>query len=147
MHSSKGMKPVFSDGADLDQAIDFDIYAEDGSLVVLYKDGRIRYYDTRSGRVQWDQTTLAQNGMITPFIAPVAIKIVGSGLNASIFVLDPGSGRLVQLSRGGTVLTQYRVLDNAGNEVLTNASDFAVSDSPMQIFVVGGDGIYLAGRN
>lgn len=137
----------FSDDAELDQAIDFDIYAEDGSLVVLYRDGRIRYYDTRSGRVQWDQNTLVQNGMITPFIAPVAVKIIGSGLNASVFVLDPGSGRLVQLSRGGTVLTQYRILDNTGNEVLTNASDFAVSDSPMQIFVVGGDAIYLAGRN
>src|SRR5690606_29800034 len=71
----------FSADANLDQAIDFDLYSEDGSLVVLYRDGRIRYYDTRSGRIQWDETTLAQNGMSLPFIAPVAVKIVGSGLN------------------------------------------------------------------
>jgi hypothetical protein len=137
----------FSGEADLEQAVDFDLYAEDGSLVILYRDGRIRYYNTRSGLVQWDETTLAQNGMLTPLIAPVAVKIIGSGLNASIFVLDPGSGRLVQLSRGGTVLTQYRILDRAGNEVLVEATDFGVTESPMRIFVVGGDQLYVAERD
>ncbi len=134
----------FSGEADLEQAVDFDLYAEDGSLVILYRDGRIRYYNTRSGLVQWDETTLTQNGMITPLIAPVAVKIIGSGLNASIFVLDPGSGRLVQLSRGGTVLTQYRILDRTGNEVLVEATDFGITESPMRIFVVGGDQLYVA---
>ncbi len=136
-----------SEDADLDQAIDFDLYAEDGSLVVLYRDGRIRYYDTRSGRARWDETTLAQGGLVTPFIAPVSVKIVGTGLNASIYVLDPGSGRLVQLSRGGTVLTQYRVMNESGGEVLTSAADFAVTDSPVGVFVVAGDTIYLAERD
>jgi outer membrane protein assembly factor BamB len=136
----------FSNEADLEQAIDFDLYAEDGSLLVLYRDGRIRYYDTRSGRIQWDEKTLAQNGMMTPLIAPVAVKIVGSGLNASIFVLDPGSGRLIQLSRGGTILTQYRILDTTGAEVLTRAADFAVTSSPMRIFVVAGDQLLVAER-
>lgn len=137
----------FSSEADLDQAVDFDLFAEDGSLVVLYQDGRIRYYDTRSGRVQWDESTLAQNGLATPFVAPKIVKLVGRGLNASIFVLDPGTGRLVQLSRGGTVLTQYRVMDIAGNEILTRAADFEVTDSPMRVFVVVGERIYLAERN
>ena len=129
------------------QAVDFDLYAEDGSLVVLYGDGRIRYYDTRSGRVRWDETTLAQGGLATPLIAPVAVKMVGNGLNASIFVLDPGSGRVLQLSRGGTVLTQYRMMDEAGDEVLTEATDFAVTESPLGVLVVAGDRIYLAENN
>ena len=137
----------FSGEAELEQAVDFDLYSEDGSLVILYKDGRIRYYDTRSGRIQWDETTLAQNGMVTPLIAPAAVKIVGSGLNASIFVLDPGSGRLLQLSRGGTVLTQYRIFDETGREVLTQAADFAVTDSPSRIFVVAGEQLFVAARN
>lgn len=136
-----------SEDANLEQAIDFDLYAEDGSLVVLYRDGRVRYYDTRSGRARWDETTLAQAGLTTPFIAPVSVKIVGTGLNASIYVLDPGSGRLVQLSRGGTVLTQYRVMDESGEEVLTNAADFAVIESPVAIFIAAGDSIYLAERD
>lgn len=137
----------FGENAGLEDAVDFDLYAEDGSLVVIYGDGRIRYYDTRSGRVRWDETTLAQGGLTTPLIAPVAVKMVGSGLNASIFVLDPGSGRLLQLSRGGTVLTQYRVMDEAGDEVLTQAADFAVTESPLSVLVVAGDRIYLAGNN
>lgn len=136
----------FSAQAGLDQAVDFDLYSEDGSLVVIYNDGRIRYYDTRSGRVQWDETTLLQNGLSSPFVSPVSVKLVGRGLNASIFVLDPGSSRLVQLSRGGTVLTQYRILDAAGNEVLSRAGDFAVVDSPLRVFVAAGEQIYLAER-
>lgn len=85
--------------------------------------------------------------MVTPLIAPAAVKIVGSGLNASIFVLDPGSGRLLQLSRGGTVLTQYRIFDETGREVLTQAADFAVTDSPSRIFVVAGEQLFVAARN
>jgi hypothetical protein len=85
-----------------------------------------------------------QNGLTTPLIAPVAVKLVGAGLNASIFVLDPGSSRLIQLSRGGTVLTQFRLLDDAGEDVFSRASDFAVSSAPQRIFVVAGDSIFVA---
>jgi len=136
----------FSAQMGLDTAVDFDLYSEDGSLVVIYADGRIRYYDTRSGRVQWDENTLRQNGLTSPLVAPAAVKLVGRGLNASIFVLDPGSSRLVQLSRGGTLLTQYRLLDNAGNDVLSEASDFAVTDAPLRLFVAAGNRIYVAER-
>ena len=136
----------FSAQAGLDTAVDFDLYSEDGSLVVVYEDGRVRYYDTRSGRIAWDETSLLQNGLTTPLVSPVAVKLVGRGLNASIFILDPGSSRLLQLSRGGTVLTQYRVLDGAGDEVLSRASDFAVTDAPLRVFVVAGNAIYAAER-
>ena len=136
----------FSAQAGLDAAVDFDLYSEDGSLVVIYADGRVRYYDTRSGRIQWDESTLQQNGLTTPLVAPVAVKMVGRGLNASIFILDPGSSRLVQLGRGGTVLTQYRVLDQTGDEVLSRAGDFAVSDAPQRIFIAAGNRIYAAER-
>ena len=136
----------FSSQAGLDTAVDFDLYSEDGSLVVVYEDGRVRYYDTRSGRIAWDENSLLQNGLTTPLVAPVAVKLIGRGLNASIFILDPGSSRLVQLSRGGTVLTQYRVLDGAGNDVLSQAGDFAVTDAPMRVFVVAGNEIYAAER-
>jgi hypothetical protein len=134
----------FSAEAGLGEAVDFDLFSEDGSLVVIYDNGRVRYYDTRSGRIQWDETTLQQRGLTTPLISPTAVKLVGTGLNASIYVLDAGSGRLLQLSRGGTVLDQIRVLDEAGNDVLSRASDFAVVESPFRLFVVAGDAIYRA---
>lgn len=136
----------FSAQMGLDTAVDFDLYSEDGSLVVIYADGRVRYYDTRSGRIQWDENTLLQNGLTSPLVAPTAVKLVGRGLNASIFVLDPGSSRLVQLSRGGTLLTQYRLLDDAGNDVLSEASNFAVTDAPLRLFITAGNHIYVAER-
>lgn len=132
--------------AELSEVIDFDLYSEDGSLVLLYRDGRIRYIDTRSGRVQWDENTLLNNGLNAPFVAPTSVELVGRGLNASIFVLDPGNGRLVQLSRGGTVLAQYRAIDPLGNEVLSKSADFAVSESPFRVFLAAGDQLYAAER-
>ncbi|MCZ7672690.1 MAG: hypothetical protein M5U34_39020 [Chloroflexi bacterium] len=79
--------------ADLNAAIDMDLYSEDGSLLLLYGDGRIRYYDTRAGRLQWDEQELMANGGLTlPLANPTAAKLVGKGLNASIFVADPGTG-------------------------------------------------------
>ena len=136
----------FSDDPGLTDAVDFDIYADDGSLVVLYRDGRIRYYDTRSGQLQWDETTVLQNGLTSPLISPASVKFVGSGLNASLYVLDPGSSRLIQISRGGTALVQFRILDEAGSDVLSKATDFAITESPFTVFVTAGDRIVWTER-
>ena len=138
---------AFSASMGLEGAVDFDLYTEDGSLVVLYADGRIRYYDTRSGRVHWDETDLLASGLATPFVAPTTVKLVGNGLNASIFVFDPGSGRLVQLSRGGVVLNQYRIMDENGVDIISRGADFAVTDTPQSIFVVAGENIYVTDGN
>ena len=119
---------------DVRAMIDFDIYSEDGSLVALYGDGRIRYYDTRSGRIQWNENDLMQNGLISPLISPIAVKMIGRGLNASIFVADPGSGRIIQISRAGTVLAQYRATDDTGWELFSRTTDFAIAENPLRIF-------------
>jgi hypothetical protein len=134
----------FNENPELERAVDLDLYSEDASLVVVYEDGRIRYYDTRSGRVQWDETDLLQSGLNSPLLAPNRVKLVGRGLNASIFVSDPGSGRIVQLSRGGTVLAQYRASDEQGQELFTRISDFDVAETPLRIFVTAENRLYLA---
>jgi hypothetical protein len=133
----------FGPEADLGQAVDFDIYSEDGSLLIAYEDGRVRYYDTRSGRISWDESTLMNNGLNTPLVAPSAVKLIGRGLNASIFIADPGTNRIVQVSRGGTVLTQYRVTDEAGQELFGRMSEFDVAEFPLRIFVVAGNQLYV----
>ena len=129
---------------DLVHAIDIDLYSEDGSLLVVYDDGRIRYYDTRSGRVQWDETDLLSNGLATPLQNPVAAELVGVGLNASIFVLDAGNGRIIQISRLGTVLAQYRATDDRGGDIFVGSSDLAIAELPLRIFVTSGNKLYLA---
>jgi hypothetical protein len=135
---------VFSENPELETAVDIAIYSEDGSLAVAYSDGRLRYYDTRSGRIQWDEAHLLQNGLGGPFVAPTAVEMVGRGLNASIFVADPGSGRIVEISRGGTVLAQYRASDENSQELFSHITDFAITKTPLRIFVTAGNTLYLA---
>ncbi|MEM7118350.1 MAG: hypothetical protein AAF614_38345 [Chloroflexota bacterium] len=136
---------AFTQDPGLDQAVDFDIYSENGSLIVVYKDGRLRYYDTRSSRIQWDETTLVNDGgLTTPLVAPTDVKIIGPGLNATIFVADPGSGRIIRISQGGTVLDQYRANDTTGFDPFSQMSDFAIAQTPLRIFVTVGNKIYLA---
>jgi len=135
---------TLDEDADLKNAADLAIYSEDGSLLLLYGDGRLRYYDTRSGHVQWDESRLLSNGLNTPLVAPTAARLVGRGLNSSIFVADAGSGRIIQISRGGTVLAQYRAIDPDGRELFTRATDFDVVETPLRIFVAAGNALYLA---
>ena len=135
---------TFREDPELSLAVDFDLYSEDASLVVLYGDGRIRYYDTRSGSVQWHETDLMQNGLNSPLVSPTVVKMVGRGLNTSIFVADPGSGRIIKISRSGTVLAQYRANDENGQSLFTHISDFAIAETPLRIFVTAGNQIYVA---
>ncbi len=130
--------------AALSTAVDFDIYSEDGSVVVAYGDGNLRYFDSRSGRVQWDANRLMETGLTSPLISPTAVKVAGRGLNASIFVLDAGSGRVIQISRGGTVLAQYRAADEDGLDLFSRATNLDVAEAPLRIFISAEDGIYVA---
>jgi hypothetical protein len=136
---------VFTDDPDLNQVIDFDIFSQDGGLILLYRDGRIRYYDTRSSRLVWDESDVLTNGLQTPLVAPTAVGIVGRGLNASIFIADPGSGRIVQISRPtGQVLAQYRATGPNGGELFNQITDFAIAETPLRVFVTTEQTLYLA---
>ncbi len=134
----------FNDDPDLTRAVDIVIYSGDGSLAVLYGDGRFRYYDTASGRVLWDETDLLQNGLESPMVRPTKVELVGQGLNTKLYIADPGSGRILQVSRSGTVLTQFRATAPDGNELFTRAADFAVAERPLRIFIASGNTLYVA---
>lgn len=128
---------------DLDQAVDVAIYSQDGSVIVLYADGRLRRYGQDS--LLWDETTLAQSGLETPLVAPANLRIVGSGLNSSIFVSDPGTARIVQFSLGGTFLAQYKATDpESDEELFSRLGDFDVAEAPLRIFAVRDNGLYVA---
>jgi hypothetical protein len=81
----------------------------------------------------------------TPLVAPRYVKIIGSGLNSSIFVADPGSGRIVQTSLGGTFLAQFKALDpGQGDELFSHLGDFDIAEAPLRIFVTAGNRVYVA---
>ncbi len=133
------------DNPELDKAIDFDLFEGDGSLLLLYEDGRVRYYDTRSGRVQWTEEDMLKSGLNAPLRHPTTAKIIGRGLNASVFIADAGNGRIVQVSRPtGQVLAQYRATGPNGEELFNDVGSFDVAETPLRIFVVKGDSVYAA---
>ncbi len=131
---------------DLRTANDLDIYGEDGSLLLTYPDGRVRYIDTASGRIEWDESDLLENGLTMPLEMPVAGKFIGRGLNASIFILDAGNGRIIQASRLGNVLAQYRATDSRGRNIVSGATDLAVAETPLRIFITNDNQLYLAAQ-
>jgi hypothetical protein len=133
---------TFDENADLDQVADVAIYSEDGSVLLLYGDGRLRRY--ANGRLLWGEVDLAQNGLQVSLVAPVALKIVGQGLNSSIFVADPPTGRIVQFALGGTFLAQYKATTADKQELFMSTADFAVAESPLRIFTVGNNQLYAA---
>ena len=135
----------FVDSPNLSLATDFAINQEDGSVLILYSDGHLRRF--ANGRTIWTEQDLATGGLSSPLVSPTAIKVVGQGLNSSVFVLDPASGRILQLSLGGTLLAQYRIRTAEGAELLTRATDFAVTEEPLRIFITTPQGLYVATLN
>jgi hypothetical protein len=133
---------TFDENADLEQVVDIAIYSEDGSVLLLYGDGRLRRY--ANGRLLWGEVDLAENGLQAGLVAPVALKIVGQGLNSSIFVVDPPSGRVVQFALGGTFLAQYKATTADKQELFTTTADFAVAESPLRIFTAGNNQLNVA---
>lgn len=130
---------------DMAQAIDSAISVEDTSVVMLYEDGRLRRY--RDGRLLWDENTIVEQGLTSPLIAPVSVKIAGIGVQSSIYVLDPATERVVEFSFGGTPLTQIRLsLAGGQSEVLGSATDIATAGTPTQLFVVGENRLMRAER-
>jgi hypothetical protein len=134
----------FEEDIDVAHVVDLDIHSEDGSVLLLYGDGRIRRYVNQ--RMFWDEKSLYDSGMTTRLVSPIAAKIVGQGLGSSIYILDPGSDRLIQISLGGTYLAQYKVEDPDGQELINRASDFVVASDPHRIFLVADDTLYLAAQ-
>ncbi len=143
----QGERTLFlSDEIDLRAATDIDIYSEDGSLLVTYLDGTVHYIDTSTGSTIWDESDLLESGLAAPLESPVAGKFVGRGLNASVFILDAGSGRIIQASRLGNVLAQYRATDSRGQDIVSDASDLAVAETPLRIFITNGSQVYVASQ-
>ena len=135
----------FSDPANLGLATDFAINQQDGSVLVVYGDGHLRRF--ANGRTIWTEQDLRSGGLASPLVGPTVVRVVGQGLNSSVFVLDPPSGRLLQLSLGGTLLAQYRIRTPEGLELLTRATDFAVTEEPLRIFITTPQALYVATLN
>lgn len=133
-------EPIELDG--LAQASNF-VIDQDGGIIVLYADGRLRrYFD---GRLIWDESTLSQNGLLEPMQSPTTLRIAESGATSSIFVLDPGTNRLIEFSMAGTVLGQFKATLNTDySELFANARDFSIKTNPLRIFIISDNVVAIA---
>ncbi|MFT5195219.1 MAG: hypothetical protein ACI85U_002238 [Candidatus Promineifilaceae bacterium] len=133
---------TFYDPTELDQAADFVIDNSDGSVLFLYDDGNLlKFYN---GRTTWTDETVKRNGLKSPLLAPNSIKIVGEGNTASFFVLDPGSNRILQFSKSGVLLGQFRATDAYGQELVSKAVDFIVTINPTRFVIITENEVYFA---
>ncbi|MFK7804267.1 MAG: hypothetical protein AB8G95_21715 [Anaerolineae bacterium] len=132
---------TFYDSAELDKAADFEIDNSDGSVLFLYDNGKLlKFYN---GRTTWTEDTIARNGLKNPLSAPNTIKITGEGNTASFFVLDPGSNRMLQFSKSGVLLNQFRATDAHGQELFRNAVDFIVTSNPTRFVIITENEVYF----
>ena len=131
---------------DLKAATELILNPDDASILTLYEDGRFRRY--RQGRTMWDESTLAEQGFAEPLVSPSAIKIVGTGLPSRIYVLDPGSNRLIEVSFAGKMLNQFRAnFTDESSELFEDATDFVVLEDPVRVLVLTGNSIAVAQRD
>ncbi|HSH03536.1 MAG TPA: hypothetical protein VLL52_13525 [Anaerolineae bacterium] len=132
----------FDTDVNLTSATDVIIDPNDGSVIIAYENGALHRYV--NGRQQWSPEELAANGLRAPLVTPNAIKITGSGPSSSIFIDDPGTSRLIQLSRRGNFLAQFKATDDSGRELLSLSRDFAVAENPLRVFFVSNNTLYVA---
>lgn len=120
---------------DLTKAVDVAIDPEDASVLILYEDGGVRNY--RNERLIWDETTLENNGLSEPLVKPTVLRVAGSGPRSSYYVLDPGSNRIIEISRAGNLLNQFRFdLDDGSSDILLRTSDMYVSNLARDFYLV-----------
>ncbi|MEM7801571.1 MAG: hypothetical protein AAF633_20415, partial [Chloroflexota bacterium] len=133
---------TFYDPANLETAVDFDIFDTDGSVLVLYNNGQVRrYFD---GRLTWDTQKLIEGGLSEEMVGPTSLKILGQSSTSSFFVLDPATNRLLQFARNGVLVNQFRATDENGLELFSRAVDFAVTPPPIQVVIITENEIYIA---
>ncbi len=100
----------------------------DASIYVLSSDGTIQKF-TRGKK-----DTFTVSGLSKPFSSPKAI-LTSEDLT-SLYVLDPGSSRIVVLAKTGVFQTQF------SSDVIKTAKAFDVSESSKKLYILSGGKVY-----
>jgi hypothetical protein len=102
--------------------------AIDSSIYVLTSDGSIKKYTRGTA------DTFSVTGLEIPFKNPT--RIVTNADTENVYVLDPGTARIVVLDKSGAFQTAYSV------EVLKNAKDFEVNETDKKIYILANSKIF-----
>lgn len=124
--SSFSKSSYFSgDAPDLSAASNMSI---DGSIWILYTTGSIEKY-TKGAK-----DTFTVKGLTTPLSKPT--RIVTTSDTQNLYILDPGSSRIVVLKKDGTFQTQYKA------DILTDAKEIDIQEKDKKAYILSGKNVY-----
>ena len=121
---------------DLTGAVDMAI---DGHVYVLFADGQI------SKLYEGDTVPLSVQGLPTPMKSPSALCASGDPENdveGYLYIADSGNERIVQLSKEGRYIRQFR--ENAEEGYLSNLQGLYVDEGSQRMFLVSNGALWLA---
>ena len=102
--------------------------AIDSSVYILFTDGTIQKY------TKGEAEDFVVKGLDKPFTSPT--KIFTDADTTSIYVLDPGSSRVVKLSKEGSFQAQYAATE------IKQAKDFEIKEKDKKAFILANGKIY-----
>jgi hypothetical protein len=117
---------------DLAGAVDLAI---DGDVYVLYNNGAIRKF--RGG----EEVDFSFNGLDVPFKTPTAIFTAPDELVQAVYVADAGNQRIVELSKEGDYVRQFR--PRAGEAItFDDLRDVFVDEISGRMYILNGNSLY-----
>lgn len=118
---------------DLGKAVDMAI---DGSIYILYSDGRIGKY------LGGQPEEFNLSGLDVPLNNPVAIFTAPEEEVQYLYVADAGNHRIVQLEKNGTFVQQFK--PRPGEAIsFSNLQDIYVDEISGRLFVLDSNNLYL----
>jgi hypothetical protein len=124
--SSYSESSYFSgDAPDLSRATSMTI---DGSVWILFSNGNLEKY-TKGAK-----DTFSIKGLSEAFSKPT--RVITTADTQKLYVLDPGSSRIVVLKKDGTFETQYKA------DVLRNAKEVDISEKDRKAYILSGSKVY-----
>jgi hypothetical protein len=127
-------EPYFStdQAVDLRGAVDMAI---DGAIYILYQNGDIRKF------LSGQPTVFQLSGLDTPFQNPVAIFTGPDELVQYLYVADAGNGRIVQLTKEGQFMRQFKPRQSDGL-VFDKLRSIYVDEISQKMFILNGSSLF-----
>jgi hypothetical protein len=125
-------EPYFVAGTTVDLA-GLQAMAIDGSIWLLFADGRLLKF------FGGEQRPFDFQGLPGPLATPTALAVLQEG--DQLYVLDAGNGRIVEMTKEGQFLRQFRARDD---DFLRKATDMYLDEAAGKFYIVTPTQIYVA---
>ncbi len=107
--------------------------AIDGNIWLLFADGRLLKF------FGGEQRPFDLQGMPGPLATPTALAVQQEG--DQLYILDAGNGRIVEITKDGQFLRQFRVRDD---DFLRQAKDIYLDEAARKFYIVTPNQLYVA---